>query len=141
MDQATYENLLSTYKLLYDNGKIRIEELKNYISKEIKIECNIQSDDSIEYYLFGEKLRTQLNCSFSDIRSKKGFVVTYIETEDENKIKIIDFLRERWFDINGRVQNSEDYPAGYFLEIFDSYRKRFSVKRLNLINQEDYFGQ
>lgn len=60
MDQATYENLLSTYKLLYDSGKIRIEELKTYISNEIKIECNIQSDDAIENYLFGEKLRTQL---------------------------------------------------------------------------------
>jgi hypothetical protein len=134
MDQATYDSLVSNYRILYNSGKVRLDELKDYITNEKKIECNSDSDSSFEYVLFGQKLRTQLQCSFSDIRSKKSFIVTYTEVEDENRIKILSFTREVSFDSDGKMDNADDYPAGHFLEIFDSFRKKFSVRRLNLVN-------
>lgn len=132
MDHATYETLVSNYKSLYNSGKVRLEEFKDYINAEMKIQYVTDSDSSIDYFLFGQRLHTQLQCSFSDVRAKKGFIVTYTEVEDENRMKILSFTREISFDINGNIENT-DFPAGYFLYVFDSFRKKFSVRRLNLV--------
>jgi hypothetical protein len=123
MNQATYESLLSNYGILYDNGKAMLDELKDYIINERQIDCNSDSDSSIAYFLFGKKMRTKLQCSYSNLRSRKGFIVTYTEMVDENRIKIMSFTRELSFGVDGKIETTDDYPSGYFMEIFDTFRK------------------
>ena len=133
MDQEKYNELLSIYKRLFETGQNKITDLISYLSTEQNLQCSLDSQFGLEYYLFGKKIRTELRCSFDDLDSKKGHIVTLREEKDEHNICSLIYLHDRWFDIDGYIERATDFPSGYFLKTVAALQKRFKIEPINLI--------
>lgn len=133
MDLEKYNELQSMYARLFEAGQRKVTEFNNYLSAEINLPCSVDSQFRLEYYLFGKKIRIELQCNFDDIHSKKAYLRAFSEETNDDKITNLHFLHDRWFDVDGHIERAKDFPSGYFLETVNSLQKRFSIRPLNLV--------